>query len=209
MAIKDSTKEKNLSPTKEVGENETKRAAKKSSREDAKELSREGTAGELDSRVVEIRRTTKVREGGRDFSFSAIAVVGDGNGMVGFGCGKAKEVVLAVQKAIDRGRRNMHKITLRRGTIQHAIHAKFGASKVIILPGVEGTGIIAGGAMRPVFEVLGVKNVIAKCLGSRNPNNVVRVTIKSLLSLSSPAMIAEKRGKTINEILGKHHAKEK
>jgi small subunit ribosomal protein S5 len=98
---------------------------------------------------------------------------------------------------------------LRRGTIQHAIHAKFGASKVIILPGVEGTGIIAGGAMRPVFEVLGVKNVIAKCLGSRNPNNVVRVTIKSLLSLSSPAMVAEKRGRTVNEILGKHHAEEK
>ena len=156
-----------------------------------------------DSRVVEIRRTTKVREGGRDFSFSALAVVGDGNGMVGFACGKAKEVVLAVQKAIEKARRNMCRVELRGDTIQYPISAKHGASRVVILPGKEGTGIIAGGAMRPVFEVLGVKNVIAKCIGSRTPNNVIRATIKSLLNMCTPAMIAEKRGKSVRKILGK------
>ena len=155
-----------------------------------------------DSRVVEVRRTTKVREGGRDFSFSAVAVVGDGNGRVGFGGGKAKEVVLAVQKANDNARRNMHEISLRGNTIQYPIIARYGATKVVIKPGAEGTGIIAGGAMRPVFEVLGVKNVVAKCIGSTNPTNVIRATINSLLNMSSPKMIAEKRGKTVKEILG-------
>ena len=156
-----------------------------------------------DSRVVEIRRTTKVREGGRDFSFSAIAVVGDGNGRVGLGRGKAKEVVLAVQKANDSARRNMNKIKLRGETIQYPLKCRYGATRVIIRPGVKGTGIIAGGAMRPVFEVLGVKNVVAKCIGSTNPTNVVKATIKGLLSMDSPATIAAKRGKTVKEILGK------
>ncbi len=167
----------------------------------------QSTADAYDSRVVSIRRTTKVREGGRDFSFSALAVVGDGNGQVGFGCGKAKEVVLAVQKANDAARRNMTKIKLRGNTVQYDMSTSFGATRVVIRPGAEGTGIIAGGAMRPVFEVLGVKNVIAKVIGSTNPINVIRATIKSLTEMSSPSMIAEKRGKTIGEILGKKSGK--
>ncbi|MEK6730971.1 MAG: 30S ribosomal protein S5 [Pseudomonadota bacterium] len=163
-----------------------------------------------DSRVVEVRRTTKVREGGRDFSFSVLAVVGDGKGRVGFGHGKGKEVVLAVQKATDSARRNMHLINLRGNTLQHEMVARYGATKVIIKPGAQGTGIIAGGAMRPVFEVLGVKNVIAKCIGSANPTNVVRATIKSLVGMSSPTSVADKRGKTIKEILGnRKHDSEK
>lgn len=164
-------------------------------------------ADAYDSRVVEIRRTTKVREGGRDFSFSALAVVGDGKGRVGFGRGKAKEVVLAVQKATDSARRSMHRIELRGSTLQHPIVTRYGATKVIMKPGAEGTGIIAGGAMRPIFEVLGVKNVIAKCIGSTSPTTVVRATIHSLLSMSSPQSVAEKRGKSIKDILGsKRHA---
>ncbi len=157
----------------------------------------------FDSRVVEIRRTTKVREGGRDFSFSAIVVVGDGKGRVGYGRGKAKEVVLAVQKATDSARRSMYVIPLRNNTLQHEIIHRCGATKVIMIPGAEGTGIIAGGAMRPVFEVLGARNIIAKCIGSTNPTNVVRATIQGLLKMSSPSMIAQKRGKKIEEILGK------
>jgi len=156
-----------------------------------------------DSRIVSIRRTTKVREGGRDFSFSAVAVVGDGKGRVGLGCGKAKEVVLAVKKATEDARKNMKQIPLKGDTIQYRITNSLGATKVIILPGAEGTGIIAGGAMRPVFEVLGVKNVIAKCIGSRNPLNVIRATIDGLVGLCTPAEIAAKRGKSIEHVLGK------
>jgi len=162
-----------------------------------------------DSRIVEIRRTTKVREGGRDFSFSALAVVGDGNGRIGFGRGKGKEVVSAVQKATDSARRNMTKIILRGDTIQHPITAHYGATKVVMLPGAEGTGIIAGGAMRPVFEVLGVKNVIAKCIGSSNATNVIRATVGGLRDMVSPAIIAEKRGKTVKAVLGIKETEEK
>lgn len=155
-----------------------------------------------DSRIVEIRRTTKVREGGRDFSFSALAVVGDGNGRIGFGRGKGKEVVAAVQKATDSARRNMTKIVLRGDTLQYPMTSSYGATRVVMLPGAEGTGIIAGGAMRPVFEVLGIKNVIAKCIGSSNANNVIRATINGLRNMTSPVMVAEKRGKTVREIFG-------
>lgn len=158
----------------------------------------------FDSRVVEIRRTTKVREGGRDFSFSALVVVGDGRGRVGFGRGKAKEVVLAVQKATDNARRNMYRIKLNKaGTLHYEIKVSQGATRVIMKPGAEGTGIIAGGAMRPVFEVLGVKNVVAKCIGSTNPTNVIRATIKALLEMQTPKMVAIKRGKSVKEIFGK------
>lgn len=175
-----------------------------------KEHKEKGSATDgYDSRVVEIRRTTKVREGGRDFSFSAIAVVGDGNGRIGYGRGKGKEVVLAVQKANDAARRNMVKIALRGDTIQYPIVSRHGATRIIIQPGVEGTGIIAGGAMRPVFEVLGVKNVVAKCIGSSNPTNVVRATIESLVKMSTPGMVAEKRGKSVKEVLGLHLRKDK
>ncbi len=174
-----------------------------------KERKDKGSAADgYDSRVVEIRRTTKVREGGRDFSFSAIAVVGDGNGRIGYGRGKGKEVVLAVQKANDAARRNMVKIALRGDTIQYPIVSRRGATRITMQPGAEGTGIIAGGAMRPVFEVLGVKNVVAKCIGSSNPTNVVRTTIESLVKMSTPRMIAEKRGKTVKEVIGLHLRKE-
>jgi small subunit ribosomal protein S5 len=163
----------------------------------------------FDSRVVEIRRTTKVREGGRDFSFSALVVVGDGRGRVGFGRGKAKEVVLAVQKATDNARRNMYRIKLNKaGTLHYGIKVRHGSTRVIMKPGAEGTGIIAGGAMRPVFEVLGVKNVIAKCIGSTNPTNVIRATIKALLDMQTPKMVAVKRGKSVKEIFGKAGAED-
>jgi small subunit ribosomal protein S5 len=167
----------------------------------AKQVEQTTAAEAFDSRVVSLERHTKVREGGRDFSFAALAVVGDGHGRVGFGRGKAKEVVLAVQKATDNARKNMHEIGLKGDTLQYGIEVSYGASRVIMKPGADGTGIIAGGAMRPVFEVLGVKNVIAKCIGSTNPTNVVQATIKALLSISSPEMIAAKRGKTVKEIL--------
>lgn len=156
----------------------------------------------FDSRVVSVSRTTKVREGGRDFNFSAVAVVGDGAGRVGYGRGKAKEVVTAVQKAIDSARRNMITVKLKKDTLQYPLIKRSGSTRVVILPGAKGTGIIAGGAMRPVFEVLGVKNVIAKCIGSTNPVNVVQTTIECLKQMISPKEVAAKRGKRIHEVLG-------
>ena len=157
---------------------------------------------ELDSRIVDIRRTTKVVKGGRDFSFSAVAVVGDGKGTVGFGRGKAKEVTIAIQKATDSARRNMKKINLRGSTLQHPVTARHGATKVIMQPGTEGSGIIAGGAMRDLFEVLGIHNVSAKIIGSSSPANVVHAALGGLLTMRSPEEIAEKRGKTVEEIMG-------
>ena len=180
---------------------------KQEKREKTSQHNQQTTDG-YDSRVVEIRRTTKVREGGRDFSFSALAVVGDGNGRIGYGRGKGKEVVVAVQKANDAARRNMVKIALRGDTLQYPIIRRKGTTRIVVLPGADGTGIIAGGAMRPLFEVLGVKNVIAKCIGSSNPTNVVRTTIKGLMEMSAPSSIAEKRGKTVKEILGLHYKKD-
>jgi small subunit ribosomal protein S5 len=164
----------------------------------------QSVADAFDSRVVSISRTTKVREGGRDFKFSAVAVVGDGAGRIGYGRGKAKEVVIAVQKATDDARRNMITVRLKGGTIQYPLIKRTGSTRVVILPGANGTGIIAGGAMRPVFEVLGVKNVIAKCIGSTNPVNVVRTTIECLEQMVSPREVAAKRGKHIAEVLGKN-----
>ena len=162
----------------------------------------QNTQAEFDSRVVDIRRTTKVVKGGRDFSFAAVAVVGDGNGTVGYGRGKAKEVTIAIQKATDAARRNMKHINLKGNTLQHPIVAKHGATKVIMQPASEGSGIIAGGAMRDLFEVLGVHNVTAKIIGSANPTNVICATLNGLLDMVSPESIAEKRGKTVEEIEG-------
>lgn len=171
----------------------------------AKQVDKKSQAQDsFDSRVVEVRRTTKVREGGRDFSFSALVVVGDGRGRVGYGRGKAKEVILAVQKATDSARRNMYNIRLNKaGTLHYGIKVTRGAARLIMKPGAEGTGIIAGGAMRPVFEVLGIKNVVAKCIGSTNPTNVVRTTIQALLDMQTPKRVALKRGKSIKDIFAK------
>jgi len=153
-------------------------------------------------KLVCVNRTAAVVKGGRRFSFSALVVTGDGEGRVGFGLGKAIEVPHAIQKATEQARRNMVYIQLKGGTLYHQMKADFGASKVVICPATEGTGIIAGGAMRAIFEVLGVEDVLAKCIGSSNPMNVVRATIKALLSMVSPEYIAKKRGKTVPEIFG-------
>ncbi len=153
-------------------------------------------------KLVAVNRTSKVRKGGRDFSFSALVVAGDGSGKIGFGRGKAKEVPVAIQKASESARRDMITVPLKGNTLQHDIISNHGASKVMMKPAPEGTGIIAGSAMRAVFEVLGVQNVIAKCMGSTNPVNVVRATIRGLREMDTPTTVAQKRGKTVKEILG-------
>lgn len=155
----------------------------------------------LEEKVVEVRRTTKVVKGGRILRFSVIVVIGDKMGNFGVGLGKAREVQQAILKGIYEARKNMQHIRLNKNlTVQHPIVASHGASKVVIQPASEGTGIIAGGAMRAIFEVAGVQNVLAKCIGSTNPSNVVRATIKGLKAISAPRYIAEKRGKTLQEI---------
>ena len=153
-------------------------------------------------KMVSVNRVTKVVKGGRILGFAALTVVGDGDGGIGMGKGKSREVPVAVQKAMDEARRKMVKISLKNGTLQHAVVGKHGSAKVFMQPASEGTGIIAGGPMRAIFEVMGVTNVLAKCLGSTNPYNVVRATINGLQGMSTPAEIAAKRGKTIEEILG-------
>ena len=156
----------------------------------------------LIEKLVGINRTAKVVKGGRKFAFAALVVVGDGNGRIGFGQGKATEVPQAIQKAMEQGRRNMKKVDLNVNTIQHSVIGYFGATKVVMIPASEGTGLIAGGAMRAVCEVIGIKDILAKCIGSRTPINVVRATIKALLNMSSPQSIAAKRGKELSEIAG-------
>ena len=162
----------------------------------------EGRGDNLQEKLVSVRRVAKVVKGGRIFGFSALTVVGDGAGRIGIGRGKAREVPAAVSKAMENARRNLVKVDLKGVTLHHAVITKHGASKVIMKPASVGTGIIAGGAMRSVFEVAGVHDVLAKCIGSRNPVNVVRATIKGLQAIRSPAMIAQKRGKTVEEITG-------
>ncbi len=156
---------------------------------------------ELQEKLVAVRRVAKVVKGGRQFGFSALAVVGDGAGKVGFGSGKAREVPAAIQKAMEEARRNMISVALTENTLQYPITASHAAAKVFMQPATPGTGIIAGGAMRAVFEVLGIQNVLAKCIGSSNPVNVVRATIKGLQNMASPETVAAKRGKTVKEIL--------
>ena len=141
-------------------------------------------------------------KGGRQFGFAALTVVGDGNGKVGFGRGKSREVPVAIQKAMEDARRNMISIPLNEGTLHYPVTANHGAAKVYMQPASEGTGIIAGGAMRAVFEVVGIHNILAKSIGSTNPINVVRATIKGLQQMSSPERIANKRGKKVKELLG-------
>tara|TARA_R110001583_G_scaffold19509_2_gene76312 strand:+ start:8441 stop:8941 length:501 start_codon:yes stop_codon:yes gene_type:complete len=158
--------------------------------------------GDLQEKLVQVNRVAKVVKGGRVFGFTALTVVGDGNGKVGFGRGKAREVPVAIQKAMEQARRNMISVDLNGGTLQYAIKARHGASKIYMQPASEGTGVIAGGAMRAVLELAGVHNVLAKTYGSTNPVNVVRATVNGLKAMSSPDAIAAKRGKTVEEILG-------
>jgi len=155
----------------------------------------------LQEKLVQVNRVAKVVKGGRIFSFTALTVVGDGNGRVGFGRGKAREVPIAIQKAMEAARRNMISVELDGGTIQYPIKARHGASKVYMQPASEGTGVIAGGAMRAVLEIAGVENVLAKCYGSTNPVNVVRATFNGLRDMASPEDVAAKRGKSVEEIL--------
>jgi small subunit ribosomal protein S5 len=156
----------------------------------------------LIEKMISINRVTKVVKGGRIMGFAALTVVGDGDGRIGMGKGKSKEVPVAVQKAMDESRRKMVKVSLKNGTLHHAVIGRHGAAKVYMQPASEGTGIIAGGAMRAVFEAVGVHNILAKCIGSSNPYNVVRATLNGLQALNSPSEIAAKRGKTIEEIQG-------
>lgn len=155
----------------------------------------------LQERLVGIRRVAKVVKGGRIFGFSALTVVGDGQGRVGFGRGKAREVPVAISKAMENARKNMIKVSIKDGTLQYPITSEHGAAKVFMQPASEGTGVIAGGPMRAVFDVVGVSNVLAKCIGSNNPVNVVRATIKGLGDMSSPEAVAGKRGKSVEDIL--------
>ena len=156
----------------------------------------------LVEKLVQVNRVAKVVKGGRIFGFTALTVVGDGNGRVGFGRGKAREVPLAIQKAMESARRNMVDVELNGDTIWYATTGRHSASKVYMQPASEGTGVIAGGAMRAVLEAAGVHNVLAKCYGSTNPVNVVRATFKALQDMNSPEQVAARRGKTVEEILG-------
>ncbi len=153
-------------------------------------------------KLIAVNRVAKTVKGGRQMSFTALTVVGDGDGSVGLGYGKAREVPVAISKAMERARRNMVKVNLNNGTLFYAVKAHHGAARVYMQPASEGTGVIAGGAMRAVMEVVGVKNVLAKAVGSRNPINLVRATIKGLESMTTPALIAAKRGKTVAEVVG-------
>ena len=157
---------------------------------------------DLIEKLIGVNRVAKVVKGGRVFGFAALVVVGDGEGKVGFGTGKAKEVPIAIQKAMDMARRNMKSIKLKNGTLHYPLMGRHGAAKVHMQPASEGTGIIAGGAMRAIFEVVGVHNVLAKCIGTNNPINVVRATMNGLVNMDDPEYVAAKRGKTVEEILG-------
>jgi small subunit ribosomal protein S5 len=151
-------------------------------------------------KLVAVNRVSKTVKGGRQFTFTALTVVGDGAGKIGFGYGKAREVPVAIQKSMEAARKTMVNIDLNEGTLWHAVKSGHGAARVFMQPASEGTGVIAGGAMRAVMEAVGVKNVLAKAVGSRNPINLVRATIKGLSLMQSPTLIAAKRGKTVEEI---------
>ena len=156
---------------------------------------------ELKEKVVNVNRVSKVVKGGRTFRFSVLVVVGDEKGKVGVGTGKSSEVPEAIKKATEEAKKNLVEISLVNGTIPHELTVNFGSSKIILKPAVEGTGVIAGGAVRPVLELAGVKNVTAKTLGSRNSRNVVYATMKALKSMRTPEEVARLRGKTVAEIL--------
>jgi small subunit ribosomal protein S5 len=159
-------------------------------------------ADEFVEKLVAVNRTAKVVKGGRQFGFTALTVVGDGAGRVGFGFGKAREVPVAISKAMTQARKNMINISLRNDSLHYAIKGTHGATRVYMQPASDGTGVIAGGGMRAVLECAGIRNVLAKSYGSRNPINVVRATINALSKVRSPDDIAAKRGKTLEEITG-------
>ena len=162
---------------------------------------RDNSDGMLE-KLVAVNRVAKTVKGGRQFTFTALTVVGDGAGKVGFGYGKAREVPVAIQKSMEAARKNMANVELNNGTLWHQVKAGHGAARVFMQPASEGTGVIAGGAMRAVLEAVGVRNVLAKAVGSRNPINLVRATIKGLQAMHSPGAIAAKRGKSVEEIVG-------
>ena len=156
----------------------------------------------IKEKMIAINRVTKVVKGGRILGFAALTVVGDGDGRIGMGKGKAREVPVSVQKAMEKARRGMAKMPLKNGTVHHVVEGKHGASKVILSPAADGTGVIAGGPMRAVFDVMGIRNIVAKSHGSTNPYNLVRATLNALSKLRTPAEIAAKRGKSVEEVLG-------
>ena len=157
-------------------------------------------ANDLQEKLIAVNRVSKTVKGGRIMSFTALTVVGDGNGRVGFGYGKAREVPAAIQKAMEKARRNMVTVALNEGTLHHPVKGRHSGSKVYMQPAAEGTGVIAGGAMRAVLEVAGVHNVLSKAYGSTNPINVIRATIGALADVKSPEMVAAKRGLTVESI---------
>ena len=152
-------------------------------------------------KLIAVNRVSKTVKGGRQFTFTALTVVGDGNGKVGFGYGKAREVPVAIQKSMEYARKSMANVDLNNGTLWHSVKAGHGAARVFMQPASEGTGVIAGGAMRAVLEAVGVKNVLAKAVGSRNPINLVRATLKGLTDMQSPTKIAAKRGKKVEDLI--------
>lgn len=155
---------------------------------------------ELREQLVTVNRVAKVVKGGRRFSFAAIVVVGDGNGVVGYGLGKANEVTAAIQKGVDDAKKNLIKVPVLNGTIPHDVEIKYGASKVILRPAAPGTGVLAGGAMRKVLESAGIKDVLGKSQGSTNPHNVVKATLKALGSMRDPISIAQLRGLSLQQV---------
>lgn len=176
--------------------------AKMQGRTQGKAQQSEDRGDGLKEKMVAINRVTKVVKGGRILGFAALTVVGNGDGSVGMGKGKSREVPVAVQKAMDEARRKMIKVNLKNGTLHHPVIGRHGAAKVYMQPASEGTGIIAGGPMRAIFEVMGVHNILAKCIGSTNPYNVVRATLQGLQAMNTPSEIAAKRGKSVEEIKG-------
>jgi small subunit ribosomal protein S5 len=157
---------------------------------------------EFQEKLVAVNRVAKVVKGGRQFGFTALTVVGDGNGRVGYGYGKARELPLAIQKAMQAARKHLTTVSLKKDTLQYELRGSHGATRVFMKPASDGTGVIAGGAMRAVLECAGVRNVLAKSYGSRNPINVVRATMNALSQMRSPSQIAAKRGKTAEELFG-------